>query len=83
MVEHFKLGEIVYIIIRNPHAQNVAQVQQAAIVEHPENPSQRAIFLHDNYYPLLEDFAIFSTEEEAESAYEEAFGQVENGEYYG
>lgn len=76
-------GEIVYIIIRNPHAQDVAHVQQAAIVQHPENPNKLALFSHDNYYPLTDEFAIFTSEEEAEAAYQEAFGSFENGEYYG
>ena len=75
-------GEIVYIIIRDPHAQNVAQVQQAAIVQHPEQPNELALFAHDNYYPITDEFAIFSTEAEAEAVYQEAFGSV-NGEYYG
>lgn len=83
MEKRFEPGEVVYVIIRNPYAQNVAHVQKAAIVQHPENSNELALFSHDNYYPLMDDFAIFSTEEEAETAYQEAFGSVENGEYYG
>lgn len=80
--QNYGPGEIVYIIIRNPHAQDVAHVQQAAIVQHPEQPNKLALFSHDNYYPLTNEFAIFSTEKEAEVAYQEAFGSVD-GEYYG
>lgn len=80
--QNYEPGEVVYIIIRNPHAQSVAQVQQAAVVQHPENPRELALFIHDNYYPLNEEFAIFQTETEAEAAYEEAFGTID-GEYYG
>lgn len=80
--QHFQPGDIVYIIIRNPHAQDVATVQQAAVVQHPENQSEKALFIHDNYYPLTEEFAIFRTEEEAEAAYFEAFG-IEDGEFFG
>jgi len=79
--QNYNPGEIVYLIIRNPHAQYVAQVQQAAVVQHPENPDELALFLHDNYYPLTDEFAIFSTEEEAEVAYEQAFGTVDGGLY--
>ncbi|MFA1818851.1 transcriptional regulator SplA domain-containing protein [Virgibacillus oceani] len=82
MEQNYTPGEIVYIIIRNPHAQDVAQVQQAAIVQHPENPNELALFSHDNYYPLTDEFAIFTTEEDAETAYQEAFGSV-GGSYYG
>lgn len=80
--QNYTPGEIAYIIIRNPHAQGVAQVQQAAIVHHPENPNKLALFLHDNYYPLTDEFAIFPTEAEAEAAYQEAFGSAD-GEYHG
>lgn len=78
----YKAGDIVYIIIRNPHAQDVAQVQQAAIVQHPEQPEKLAVFSYDHYYPLTNELAVFLTEEEAEMVYHEAFGTVD-GEYYG
>lgn len=84
MEQNYQPGEIVYMIIRNPHAQDVAQVQQAAVVQHPEDPSELALFAYDTYYPLSDEFAIFSTEEEAEMAYHEAFGDLDvDGEYYG
>jgi len=82
MEQNYGPGEIVYIIIRNPHAQDVAQIQQAAIVQHPEKTNELALFAHDNYYPLTEEFAIFSTEAEAEIAYQEAFGSID-GDYHG
>ncbi|WP_156292034.1 transcriptional regulator SplA domain-containing protein [Oceanobacillus salinisoli] len=83
--QEFRAGEVVYMIIRNPHAQDVAHVQQAAIVENPDNPNELALFLHENYYPLSDEFALFKSEEEAEAAYKEAFGDLETGEtnYYG
>lgn len=80
--QNYEPGEIVYIIIRNPHAQDVAHVQQAAIVQHPEQPNILALFSHDNYIPLTNELAIFSTKEAAEMAYREAFGS-DDGEYDG
>lgn len=80
--QSFEPGEVVYIIIRNPHAQGVANVQQAAVVRHPEDSNKIALFVHDHYYPLSNEVAIFPTEEAAETAYHEAFGSVD-GEYYG
>lgn len=77
MSQSFQPGEIVYVIFRNPHAQNVAQIQQAAIVQNPENPNELGLFSHENFYPLDEEFAIFKSEEEAERAYHEAFGSPE------
>lgn len=79
--QSFRPGEVVYIIIRNPHAQDVANVQQAAVVQNPEDPNQLALFVHETYYPLSEEFAVFSSEEEAEQAYHDAFGLPE--EFYG
>lgn len=81
----YKPGEVVYVIIRNPHAQDVANVQQAAVVQNPEIPNQLALFLHETYYPLTEEFAVFPSESEAEQAYQEAFGFSEDelGGYYG
>ena len=38
MEQNYSLGEIVYILIRNPHVQDVANIQQAAVVQHPEEP---------------------------------------------
>ena len=75
--QDFRPGELVYMIIRNPHAQGVAHIQQAAIVENPDNPDELALFAHENYFPLSEEFALFKSEEEAEAAYQEAFGTVD------
>lgn len=76
----YQLGEVVYVIIRNPHAQDVANVQEAAIVQHPDDPTQLALFLYETYFPLTEEFAIYKTMEEAEQAYENVFGMDD---YYG
>lgn len=84
MSANFNLGEVVYVIIRNPHAQDVANVQEAAVVSHPESPGELALFLYDTYYPLTDEIAVYKTEQEAEQAYQEAFGVVEMGDqYYG
>lgn len=88
MDQSFQPGEVVYMIIRNPHVQGVAQVQQAAVVQHPDNPGKLALFAHEAYYPLTEEFALFKSEEEAEMAYRQAFGTPSiydsgDGDYYG
>lgn len=82
-LEGYKPGDIVYVIIRNPHAQDVANVQQAAVVRHPEDPNQFSLFLYETYYPITDEMAVFKTEEEAEQAYQDAFGLGETGEFYG
>lgn len=83
MNEQYNPGDIVYCIIRNPHAQDVANVQQAAVVQDPNNSNGLALFLYETYYPLTDDFAIYPTENEAESAYQDAFGTVDTEDYYG
>mgnify|MGYP001942596498 CR=1 FL=1 len=84
MPSDFAPGEIVYVMIRNPHAQNVANVQEAAVVRHPESPHELALFLYETYYPLTDEIAVYKTKEEAEQAYQEAFGVPEMSDrYYG
>ncbi|MFS0644971.1 transcriptional regulator SplA domain-containing protein [Siminovitchia sp. 179-K 8D1 HS] len=70
-------GDIVYVLYRNPHTQNVAMIQEAAIVNDPDHPGELAVFLYETYYPLTEEMAIYRSEEEAEKAYDYYFGSVE------
>ncbi|WML27106.1 transcriptional regulator SplA domain-containing protein [Neobacillus sp. OS1-33] len=79
----YQPGQIVYIIIRNPHTQDVANVQQAAVVQNPDNPEQLSLFIYETYYPLTEEVAVYSSAEEAEFAYQDAFGISEMEGYYG
>ncbi|PFP25704.1 transcriptional regulator [Bacillus sp. AFS073361] len=79
----YQPGQVVYIIIRNPHAQDVANVQQAAVVQNPENPDELSLFIYETYYPLTEEVAVYSSAEEAEYAYQDAFGLTEMEGYYG
>ena len=79
----YQPGQIVHIIIRNPHAQDVANVQQAAVVQNPDNPDQLSLFVYETYYPLTEEVAVYSSAEEAETAYQEAFGLTEPEGFYG
>lgn len=79
----YQPGQIVYIIIRNPHAQDVANVQQAAVVQNPDNPETLSLFVYESYYPLTEEVAVYASAEAAEFAYQEAFGLTETEGYYG
>ncbi len=72
----YHAGDVVYVMYRNPHTQSVANVQEAAVVNDPENPSQLAVFLYDTYYPLTEEMAVYRSEAEAEQAYQHYFGEV-------
>ncbi|RHW36180.1 transcriptional regulator [Lysinibacillus yapensis] len=69
----FEAGDVVYLFIRNPHTQDVANVQEAAVVKNPENPAELAVFVYETYYPLTDDLAIYTSLEEAESAYRDFF----------
>lgn len=83
MYESYQPGQIVYVIIRNPHAQDVANVQEAAVVQNPEDPNQLALFLYETYYPLSDEVAVYQSLNEAENAYKEAFGYEDMEHYYG
>ncbi|MFE8698542.1 transcriptional regulator SplA domain-containing protein [Cytobacillus sp. FJAT-53684] len=75
----YNAGDIVHVFYRNPHTQNVANIQEAAVVNHPENPGELAIFLYETYYPLTNEMAIYGTSEEAEQAYNYYFGDISEG----
>ncbi|MFJ5624258.1 transcriptional regulator SplA domain-containing protein [Peribacillus loiseleuriae] len=72
----YQAGDIVFVFYRNPHTQNVANIQEAAVVNNPENPNELALFLYDTYYPLTNELAVYSSEAEAELAYQQYFGDV-------
>lgn len=76
-------GDIVYVIVRNPHAQDVAHVQEAAVVRDPEQPEALSLFLYETYYEMNDELAIYRTEEEAKRAYEYYFGVSGEGDQDG
>lgn len=76
---NYEAGDIVYVLYRNPHTQDVANVQAAAVVNNPENPNELALFLYETYYPLSDEIAIYSTEEEANQAYNYYYGPESEG----
>jgi len=73
----YHAGDIVYVFYRNPHTQDVANIQAAAVVNNPEKSGELALFLYDTYYPLTEETAIYRTETEANQAYEYYYGDSE------
>ncbi|WP_163579530.1 transcriptional regulator SplA domain-containing protein [Gracilibacillus saliphilus] len=76
----YQAGDIVYVFYRNPHTQDVAHMQEAAVVRNPEDPNEGlALFLYETYYPLDSEMAIYKSEEEAEKAYQEYFGDDSGG----
>lgn len=76
----YRPGDVVYVLYRNPHAQDVANVQAAAVVSSPQRPDELALFLHDAFYELSDELAVFPSEREAEQAYRESFGDLEDDE---
>ena len=55
----------------------MANVQQAAVVQNPDNSNELALFLHETYFPLTDEFAVFKTETEAEQVFSDALGSPE------
>lgn len=74
--QRYQAGDIVYVFYRNPHTQDVANIQAAAVVKNPEKENELALFLYETYYPLSEEMAIYSTEEEANQAYNYYYGDT-------
>ncbi|WP_318247325.1 transcriptional regulator SplA domain-containing protein [Halobacillus litoralis] len=72
--QNYRAGDIVYVIYRNPHTYDVANVQEAAVVKNPEQPGELALFLYETYFPLDSDIAVYASEGDAERAYHDAFG---------
>ncbi|MFD2444802.1 transcriptional regulator SplA domain-containing protein [Bacillus sp. CGMCC 1.16607] len=70
----YKAGDVVYVFYRNPHTQDVANIQEAAVVNNPDHPNELALFLYETYYPLTNDVAVYSNEVDALQAYHEFFG---------
>ncbi|MHA7966854.1 transcriptional regulator SplA domain-containing protein [Paenibacillus sp. CAU 1782] len=70
----YRPGDVVYVLYRNPHAQDVANVQAAAVVSSPQSPDELALFLHDTFYEMSDELAVFPSERDAEQAYRESFG---------
>lgn len=77
--QSYRAGDIVYVFYRNPHTQNVANIQAAAVVNNPENANELALFLYETYYPLSNEIAVYSTEEEANQAYNYYYGHTSEG----
>ncbi|MCP1123886.1 MULTISPECIES: transcriptional regulator SplA domain-containing protein [Bacillus] len=75
----YHAGDIVYVFYRNPHTQDVANVQAAAVVNNPNTPNELALFLYETYYPLSHEMAVYSTEEEANQAYNYYYGDASEG----
>ncbi|MGG3467146.1 transcriptional regulator SplA domain-containing protein [Neobacillus pocheonensis] len=75
----YRAGDVVYVFYRNPHTQDVANIQAAAVVNNPDNPNELALFLYETYYPLSTDMAVYTTEAEANQAYEYYYGDAAEG----
>lgn len=72
----YHAGDTVFVFYRNPHTQDVANIQEAAVVENPDNSDELALFLYETYYPLTNEVAVYSSENEAEQAYQQYFGNL-------
>lgn len=70
----YNAGDVVYVFYRNPHTQDVANIQEATVVENPDNSDELALYLYETYYPLTSEVAVYSSEVEADQAYQQYFG---------
>lgn len=70
----YNVGDTVFVFYRNPHTQDVANIQEAVVVNNPDNLNELALFLYETYYPLTNEVAVYASEAEAEQAYQQFFG---------
>ncbi|MBU9720782.1 MULTISPECIES: transcriptional regulator SplA domain-containing protein [Bacillaceae] len=68
-------GDTVFVICRNPHTQTVAQIQEAAVVDHPDHPGRTVLFLFEDYFPLTDDYVMAPSYEEAEELFNMYFNE--------
>lgn len=76
--KEYQVGDQVFVIYRNPHTANVANIKSAEIVQHPDNPNEQVLFLHNTLHVIEDDDAIFHSYEEAEKTYNAYF----SGDHY-
>lgn len=81
--QQYKIGDKVFVMLRNPHVQGVVNIQEATVVERPDYPGEMAIFLNEEYFPLIDDLAIYTDYFEAKYDYQAAFDDGETEGYYG
>ncbi|MFJ8461234.1 transcriptional regulator SplA domain-containing protein [Lysinibacillus xylanilyticus] len=71
--QQYSAGDIVYIFYRDPQIEDVANIQEAKVVNNPEHPNELALFLFETYYPITNDILIYTSEMDAEQAYHQYF----------
>jgi len=71
--QQYSAGDIVFIFYQHPSIQEVVNIQEAAVVNNPDNPNELALLLFDSYYPLTNDMLIFTSVMDAEQAYHQYF----------
>lgn len=71
--QQYSAGDIVYIFYRHPHILDVANIQEAVVMNNPDNPNELVLFLFGSYYPLTNDMLIFKSEMAAVQAYHQYF----------
>ncbi|MDQ0258029.1 transcriptional regulator of the spore photoproduct lyase operon [Evansella vedderi] len=74
-ITQLQAGDSIFVISRNPHTQSVAEIQEASVVEHPDYPGRIVLFLFEEYIPLTEDYAMFSSYQEAEDMFNMYFNE--------
>lgn len=72
-------GDEVFVLYRNPHVPSVTNIKAAEIVQHPKNPDDVALFLHETFHVIEDDDALFSTEAAARDAYQELYEEPYEG----
>ena len=75
----YSAGDVVYVFYRNPHTQDVANIQAAAVVNNPEYPNELALFLYETYYPLTNEWLFILLKKRQNQAYNSYYGDDSKG----
>ncbi|MCQ2011559.1 MULTISPECIES: transcriptional regulator SplA domain-containing protein [Sporolactobacillus] len=73
--EETQVGDLVYVICRNPHTATATLIQEAEVVENPNKKEDKVLSLNDMYYEFAEDDAVFPTIDDAKRVYKQIYDE--------
>ncbi|SEA64530.1 transcriptional regulator of the spore photoproduct lyase operon [Thalassobacillus cyri] len=68
-----KGGDDVYVILASIHNPASCDIRPAKIIQSPENPHIKTVYLQNKYCRIEENHVLFKTEQDARNYYEELF----------
>ncbi|MFB4164405.1 transcriptional regulator SplA domain-containing protein [Alteribacillus sp. JSM 102045] len=76
-LDNLQPGDVKYVFFRNPHSPDVATIHAVKVMIDPENEKKLCLFADGEIYSLDEEYALFSTYQEALTAYDNIFAEAD------